>query len=66
LWELPLRETFLARSLVVSNTADPSEEHINEHVVIAKQQEQKTPLYDPPNATSSPLSVCARQPRSNH
>jgi hypothetical protein len=36
----------------VSNTANPREEHINERVhwsVIAKRQEQKTPLYDPPN-----------------
>ena len=36
----------------VSNTADPREEHINERVhwsVIAKHQEKKTPLYDPPN-----------------
>jgi hypothetical protein len=36
----------------VSNTANPREEHINERVhwsVIAKHQEQKTPLYDPPN-----------------
>jgi hypothetical protein len=36
----------------VSNTADPSEEHINERVhwsVIERRQEQKTPLYDPAN-----------------
>ena len=36
----------------VSNTANPREEHINERVhwsVIAKHQEQKKPLYDPPN-----------------
>jgi hypothetical protein len=36
----------------VSNTADPREENINERVhwsVIAKHQEQMTPLYDPPN-----------------
>jgi uncharacterized protein (DUF2235 family) len=36
----------------VSNTADPSEEHINERIhwsVIAKHQAQTTPLYAPPN-----------------
>jgi uncharacterized protein (DUF2235 family) len=36
----------------VSNTADPSEEHINERIhwsVIAKHQEKATPLYDPLN-----------------
>jgi uncharacterized protein (DUF2235 family) len=36
----------------VSNTADPSEEHINERIhctVIAKHQEKAAPLYDPPN-----------------
>ena len=36
----------------VSNTANPREEHINERVhwsVIAKREEQKTPLYDPTN-----------------
>ena len=36
----------------VSNTADPSEEHINERIhwsVIAKHQEKAAPLYDPAN-----------------
>ena len=36
----------------VSNTADPSEEHINERIhwsVIAKHQEKAAPLYDPLN-----------------
>ena len=52
MWKLPLRQTFRARSLVVSNTADPSEKHLTSMStwsVIAKQQEQKTPLYDPTN-----------------
>ena len=36
----------------MSNTADPSEEHINERIhwsVVAKHQEKAAPLYDPPN-----------------
>jgi hypothetical protein len=46
----------------VSKTANPREEHINERLhwsVIAKHQEHKAPLYDPPNLQRIPTEKVA-------